>query len=98
MVEEPAKNTLSASQRHAVLLEIVGKRVANGWRIESQSEFEVAIVKGHRINHVLHLILSIITLGIWLIVWAALGAMGGERRQVLMVDEAGTVHVYGSLD
>jgi hypothetical protein len=32
-----------------------------------------------RINHVLHLILSIVTLGLWLIVWAILGLINTAR-------------------
>ena len=42
---------------------------AKGYRIESRSDYQATIVKGHRPNHILHLILSIITLGnSWLIV------------------------------
>jgi hypothetical protein len=33
-----------------------------------------------RINHVLHLILSIVTLGLWLFVWAFLGFVNSSRQ------------------
>ncbi len=32
-----------------------------------------------RVNHVLHLILSIVTLGAWLVVWAVLGALNASK-------------------
>jgi hypothetical protein len=48
------------------------------------------MVKGHRTNHVLHLILTFITLGIWAIVWLLMVALGGEKRSVVSIDEYGT--------
>jgi hypothetical protein len=47
------------------------------------------MAKGHRPNHILHLILTLITLGIWLIVWILVVALGGEKRKVVSVDEYG---------
>ena len=47
------------------------------------------MVTGHRPNNVLHLILSIVTLGLWLIVWLIVALAGGEKRKVLTVDEYG---------
>ena len=46
---------------------------------------------GHRVTHVLHLILSIITFGLWLIVWILMGVFGGEKRAMVTVDEYGNV-------
>jgi hypothetical protein len=47
------------------------------------------MVRGHRPNHVLHLILTLITLGIWAIVWILVTILGGEKRAVVSVDEYG---------
>jgi hypothetical protein len=33
-----------------------------------------------RINHVLHLVLSVLTAGVWLVVWAILGASNSAER------------------
>jgi len=52
-----------------------------GWRIEAETDREVVIVRSHRVNHVLHLLLSIFTLGLWLIVWLSLVLVGGEKRR-----------------
>jgi hypothetical protein len=49
-------------------------------------------VKGHRPNRIpLHLILSIITLGVLLIVWTLVGLFGGEMRRTISVQPDGRV-------
>jgi hypothetical protein len=80
-------------QRRAALAAQLQTMVAGHARIESQSEFQAVTVSGKPVNHILHLILSIITLGLWLFVWGTLGAWGGERRKLVTVDEFGTVNV-----
>lgn len=54
------------------------------------------LAKGNRPNHVLHLILTILTVGIWGIVWILLAAFGGEERVLMTVDEYGTVTARAS--
>jgi hypothetical protein len=51
------------------------------------------VVTGRRVNHVLHLLLALVTDGLWLIPWAVISATGGERSQTLRIDERGTVSV-----
>ncbi len=55
------------------------------WRVESQTEIQAVLVRGHRPNHVLHLILTIITAGIWGLVWIALAIFGGEKRKTITI-------------
>ena len=45
------------------------------------------MVKGHRVNHVLHLILTLVTLGLWGGVWLLLAIFKGERRRYIGVGE-----------
>ena len=52
-----------------------------GWRIEHETVREVVIVRSHRVNHLLHLALSVLTLGVWLIVWVLVALTGGEKRR-----------------
>jgi len=80
---------LSPDERKALLAHVISNRVHEGWRVESQSDYQAVMVRGHRPNHILHLILSIITLGVWLIVWLLVAAWGGEKRRTLTVDEYG---------
>ena len=56
-----------------------------GWRVESRTEHQAVIVKGHRPNHILHLILTLITLGVWAFVWILVVIFGGEKRQTITV-------------
>ena len=67
--------------------------VAKGWGIESQGQYHAVIVQGERVNHLLHLILSIITVGLWIIVWLILVVSGGQERRMIYVDEQGEVSV-----
>ena len=54
------------------------------------------LVRGKKVNHILHLFLSIFTLGLWAIVWVILTLTGGEKRQVITVDDYGNVPMQGS--
>ena len=40
-------------------------------------------------SHVLHLLLTLITVGLWLIVWLGLGIVGGVQRRMITVDDFG---------
>ena len=60
----------------------VNGQIAKGWRIESQTDTQVALVKGQRPNHVLHLLLSVFTAGIWLPFWLIISWRGGEKREL----------------
>lgn len=81
----------TADQRRTALAENLQQAVRQGWRVESQTEFQANLVKGHRTNHILHLILSIVTLGLWLIVWLIVALTNKEKRRVVMIDEYGRI-------
>ena len=78
-------------ERKAALAGLIAQQVAQGARVESQSDYQAVLVTGHRVNHVLHLILTLITISLWAIVWIALVVVGGEKRQLAQVDEWGNV-------
>lgn len=83
---------MSADERRRRLDERIQANIVNGGaRVESRSDYEAVLVQGRRPNHVLHLLLSIVTLGLWLIVWLIVGITHRERRALLTVDEFGTV-------
>lgn len=85
---------LSSDDRKAALARAITAQVSAGWRVESQSDYQAVLVKGKRPNHILHLLLSVITLFLWAIfVWLPLAIFMGERRRVLYVDEYGAVQV-----
>ena len=62
--------------------------IRQGWRIETETDDYVVLVTGRRVNHILHLLLTLITVGIWAIIWIMLAIIGGEKRKV--IDKLGT--------
>jgi len=60
-------------------------------RIESVTPYSAVVVTGQRVNHVLHLLVSVLLCGLWLPVWALVAASGGEKRHVIAVDVCGNV-------
>jgi hypothetical protein len=85
--EWPAQ--MSADDLRAATQFAVADAVRRGWRVETQTEGQVVIVSGNRPNHILHLILTILTLGLWLIPWIIITIAGGEKRQTLTITPDG---------
>jgi hypothetical protein len=78
-------------ERKAILAQQLQGAAARGLRIESQSEFQAILVKGQPVNNTLHAILTVFTCLLWGIVWAVIAATGGEKREMIVVDEFGNV-------
>jgi len=95
--EQPQAATVSGrkstEERKELLARTVSTQVASGARIESQSDFQAVVIRGKPVNHVLHLILTLVTLSVWAIVWIALAIFGGEKRSMVTVDEYGNAAV-----
>ena len=66
---------------------------AQGRRVESQSDFQAVLIHGHRPNHLLHFVIGLFTIGIWWLVWLVMSVVGGEKREMVTVDEWGNVTV-----
>lgn len=93
METETAEIRKSADERKAVLARAVSNEVRNGWRIESQTDYDAYLVKGQRTSHGLHIFLSFITAGIWLLVWAAMLFVNRDQRLHVHVDEWGNTNI-----
>ena len=89
MPDDPLSND---RRRRKILDTSVMDAIGKGWSIESQGQYHAVIVQGERVNHLLHLILSIITVGLWIIVWLIV-ISGGQERMMIYVDEQGEVSV-----
>ena len=61
----------------------IASYLTKGWRIESRTDHSAVLVKGKRVNHLLHLILSVLTVGLWLPVWLVVAIVAGEKREHL---------------
>jgi hypothetical protein len=82
----------SASERKELLARSVQSHVAQGYRVESAAgDYGAVLIKGHKPNHLMHLLITLCTLGVWSIGWLIRISMGGEKRLMLAVDEYGNV-------
>ena len=90
---EQSSSKKTAEERKALLAQAIQSQVVAGGRIESQSDFQAVVIKGHKVNHVLHFIIGFFTLFLWWIVWAVIAITGGEKRELVSVDEYGNVLV-----
>ena len=89
--ETDAPQRKTPDERKAMLARHIASRLAQGRRVESQADYQAVLVRGRRPNHVLHLVLTIVTFGFWAIVWLALWIFGGEKREMIETDEWGNV-------
>jgi hypothetical protein len=82
---------LPPDRLRAILGNVIMRQVSLGWRIESQIDNQAVMATGGEVNHAVHLLLSLVTCGIWLPVWVIMGLTGGEKRVVITVDPHGVV-------
>ena len=75
----------------------IADRVEKGWRIEQQTETHVLMAKGERIKHGAHIFLTVITAGVWGVVYGLMLIFGGlkERRIVCTPDGMAKVQRVG---
>jgi len=91
LIESGALTLKSVDQRKEILRNFVIGRVANGYRVELQDDLSAVLLYGKRPNHILHLLLSIITLGIWLFIWIIIALSVKESRSLYKIDEYGVI-------
>ncbi|WP_217913184.1 hypothetical protein [Miltoncostaea marina] len=85
--------TATSDARSRALARALREQVAGGARIEAWYDGGAVTVRGRRPNHVLHLLITLFSVGLWDLVWIALAILGGEQRSIISVDEGGEVTV-----
>ena len=76
--------TPAAPAAPAMTLDVqVAMAVTDGWMVESQTPTQAILVKSRKCNHILHLLLSVFTGGLWLPVWIVQGVRAGTERRVI---------------
>jgi hypothetical protein len=86
--EQVPPQPLSDDERRAWLAQQVDEHLRNGWQIESRTENLASLRIGKPINHVLHLLLTLVTCGVWVLVWIYLAMFQGERRKTISTADA----------
>lgn len=86
--------SMSDDQRRQVLTLGVQEEVLRGAHVETQSDFTAIVRFNPRTLHWLHLLLTVGTLGIWVVIWITMYAIHSSQRTtvLLTVDEAGQLH------
>ena len=74
-----------------MLAQAMQAEVVTGGRVESQQDFQAVLIHGKPVNHILHLIVSLFTCGLWVFGWLALVIVGGEKRVMIVIDEYGNI-------
>jgi len=88
---EGTETPANRERRRAQLAQAVAREVAGGTRVESNSDYLALLFFGKPVNHVLHLILTLVTFLLWAIVWIWVAVAGGEKRVILPGDDHGNV-------
>jgi Helix-hairpin-helix motif len=86
---------LPPERLRAILGNAVMRQVALGWRIEYQHDTEAVLATGGDVNHVAHMLATVLTCGAWLPVWVALEVTRSEKRLSITVDPYGVVLFNG---
>lgn len=80
--------------QHAAMYTAVADATRQGWQIEDQGPGWARMGKWQPVNHGALAVLSLLTLGIGLIVWAAVASRGPQWvRMIVSADEHGQVTV-----
>lgn len=82
---------LTPQHRADILNGAIAQQLSIGGRLVANTPPHAVVSFGGEANHVLHLLLSLVTCGFWLIIWFLVAVTSGERRVTLYVDEFGRV-------
>lgn len=88
-----SKKISSDAERQMILQKKIADYVAMGWELKSHSQFSAVFIKRKKVNHILHLIFSLLT-GFWWLVWLALVLMNWNAvaaTKFITIDERGLV-------
>ena len=80
MAKVPTKRTQG---QDVIAVEELHNLIEQGWRIDSESSDYIFLVKGQRVNHLLHFLVGLFTIGVWWMVWIFIAAYGGEERRTV---------------
>ena len=87
------KENLTPAERRRLLSQQLADMEKEGKRIVFQGDYQAIIADGTPINHVLHLMLSFFTVGLWAIIWMVDISFHKETKEFVRVDIKGNVTV-----
>ena len=91
MTQPIVPGRLSAEQRATILQQALGDLAFRGYQVERVDQTRAIVLAGAPINHILHLLLSVFTCGLWLPIWLLILASGGVKRRYVHIDDYGNL-------
>jgi hypothetical protein len=82
---------LPDAERAAIMQQALRDLTFRGYRVETADGTRAIISTGEPVNHILHLLLSVFTCGLWLPIWLLIMMFGGVKRRRVHVDEYGNL-------
>lgn len=88
----PAKGALvRAADREALLDRVTLEESLEGWDVVRREPHAMTLARTMPVSHFTHLLLTVLTLGVWAVVWINLSIGRETRRKMLSIDEQGHV-------
>ena len=84
-------NGLTTEQRIEILNVEVARLVSQGWAAESVAGNQAVLFRARRIGWFWNLVLTLITSGLWAIIWIIRVLKNKGKRIVIYVDEFGVI-------
>jgi hypothetical protein len=82
---------LSLDERRRILAEAIHKADMQSWRLISQTDTMATLEKGGKVNHLLHFFVTLLTCGLWVVVWWLCSTMGYRRQKTITVLSNGAI-------
>jgi hypothetical protein len=79
------------AERAAIMQQRLRELAFYGYTISAVDGPRAAVWRGAPVNHILHLLLSVFTCGLWLPVWLLIMMFGGTKQQHIYIDEYGNL-------
>lgn len=91
-------NPVSQEQRLAILNQAIVSYIAQGYNVAYKEELACTAVLRRKkpLNNTLHIILSLVTCGLWLTIWLILFLTNKETSINISVDQNGNVKEYAN--
>lgn len=90
-------NTISTQKRAAILSKEITRYLKLGFKLVDKNDDNCSAIMhrdAEKTNHLLHLILTVVTCLLWLIIWGFKSALNDSAKTVnILVDENGEVFI-----
>lgn len=90
---------LTEAQRSAILDEAINEHLVHGAHIQSRTATQATLKYGEEPNAAIHLLIALLTCGIWIIAYIIIASSNHVQYRTLRVEQDGTVRtldIYGN--